>query len=168
MSLHFILDGYNLIKQDTRLAFLRLEAGRLALLKQIQAKDLRGSPKNCVTVVFDGQIAATQESFSCGIKVVYTSAETADDWIKRFVEDSPAPKNIVVVTDDKDIRHFVRACGAAILGSREFLEGRRLSRRQADTAQKLKQTQTDKKEISSALEQKITSEMSRVWLKAKK
>ncbi len=168
MSLHFVLDGYNLIKQDTHWGLLRLEAGRLALVKHIETKSLQGSRSNSVTVVFDGQIGGCQECHLSGIKVVYTSGETADDWIKHFVEDSPTPKNIVVVTDDRDIRHFVRALGAAIMGSREFLEGRGVKRRQAEIARKLKQAQTDKKEISSVVEHKITSEMSKVWLKGKK
>lgn len=165
MSLHFILDGYNLIKQDAYLAVLRLEAGRLALLKQIETKSLQGSSSNPVTVVFDGQLGGVKEQYSSGIALVYTSGETADDWIKRFVEDSSTPKNIVVVTDDREIRHFVRSLGATIMGTREFLEGRGSRRRQADLARKLKRVQTDKKEISSVLEDKITREMSRVWLK---
>ncbi len=168
MSLHFILDGYNLVKQDAHFAVLKLEAGRLALLKLIETRDLQGSKSNPVTVVFDGQLGGTQERYSSGIGVVYTSAESADDWIKHFVEDSAKPKNIVVVTDDKEIRIFVRALGAAIMGTREFLEGRGSRRRKADLARKLKRVQSDNKEISSVLEDKITSEMSRVWLKGKK
>ncbi len=169
MSLHFILDGYNLVKQDAHLAVLKLEAGRMGLLRQIEERELQGSQSNPVTVVFDGQIGGTQhERYSSGIGVIYTSAESADDWIKRFVEDSPTPKNIVVVTDDRDIRHFVRALGAAIMASREFLEGRGSRRREADKARKLKKIHADKKDLSSILEHKITTEMTQLWLKGKK
>jgi predicted RNA-binding protein with PIN domain len=168
MSLHFVLDGYNLVKQDAHLAVLKLEAGRLALLKLIVTRQLQGSSSNQVTVVFDGQMGETQEHYSAGIDIVYTSFETADDWIKRFVEDSATPRNIVVVTDDKEIRCFVRALGAVIMGTREFLEGRGSRRRQADLARKLKRVQTEKKEISSVVEHKITSELSEFWLKGHK
>lgn len=168
MSLHFILDGYNLVKQDANFAVLKLEAGRLALLKLIESRKLQGSDSNPVTVVFDGQLGHTEERYSAGINVVFTSVETADDWIKRFVEDSQTPKSIVVVTDDREIRYFVRALGAALMGTREFLEGRGSRRREADRARKLKRVQNDKKNIPSVVEDKITSEMSQVWLKGKK
>lgn len=168
MSLHFVLDGYNLVKQDVHLAVLKLEAGRLALLKLIVTRELQGSKSNQVTVVFDGQMGETTEHYCSGIDIVYTSFETADDWIKRFVEDSAMPKNIVVVTDDKEIRCFVRPLGVVILGTREFLEGRGSRRRQADLARKRKRVQTEKKEISSVVEHKITSELSEFWLKGHK
>jgi len=170
MSLHFVLDGYNLVKQDAHLAVLKLEAGRNGLLSLIETRELQGSKINTVTIVFDGQLGASSEIHASGIKVVFTSYETADDWIKRFVEESKGPKSIVVVTDDREIRHYVRACGAALMGTREFLEGRGLQgrRREADAVRKLKRPQADKKEISSVLENKITSEFAKMWLKDKK
>ncbi len=62
----------------------------------------------------------------------------------------------------------MRALGAVIMGTREFLEGRGSRRRQADLARKLKRVQTEKKEISSVVEHKITSELSEFWLKGHK
>ncbi len=168
MSLHFILDGYNLLKQDEHLALLNFQAGRVAFLRQIETQNLQGSASNQVTVVFDGQLGGSRERYSVGIDVVYTAGETADDWIKRFVEDSQTPKNIVVVTDDRDIRRWVRSLGAVIMGAREFLQGRGSRRQHADLVRKLKRVQSEKKEISSVLEHKITSEMSQLWLKNKK
>lgn len=168
MALHFVLDGYNLVKQDAHLAVLKLEAGRNGLLKLIESRELQGSKTNTVTIVFDGQLGASSERHESGIEVVFTSFETADDWIKRFVEEDKNPKRIVVVTDDREIRHYVRALGAALMGTREFLEGRGSRRREADAARKLKRPQSDKKEISSVVEHKITTEFSKLWLKDKK
>lgn len=177
MSLHFILDGYNLVKQDAHLAVLKLEAGRNALLKEISGRRLQGSENNAVTVVFDGQIHGSLERYQSGIDVVFTGGESADDWIKHYVESSKTSKTIVVVTDDREIRHFVRALGATIMATREFLEGRGSRRRIVDGAARKKRQSLrddhreslggDKKEISSVLEHKITSELSKVWLKGK-
>jgi predicted RNA-binding protein with PIN domain len=175
MSLHFVLDGYNLVKQDAHLAVLKLEAGRNGLLKLIETRELQGSKTNAVTIVFDGQLGASSERHAsagggpgAGIEVVFTSFETADDWIKRFVEESTNSKILVVVTDDREIRHYVRALGAALMGTREFLEGRGSRRREADALRKSQRPQADKKEISSVMEHKITSEFSKMWLKDKK
>lgn len=168
MALHFVLDGYNLVKQDAHLAVLKLEAGRQGLVKLIETRELQGSQSNAVTIVFDGQLGESKERLSSGIQIVFTTFETADDWIKRFVEESTAPKSIVVVTDDREIRHYVSALGAALMGTREFLEGRGSRRREADAARRLKRPQADKKDISSVVEHKITSEFSKLWLKDKK
>ncbi len=168
MSLHFILDGYNLIKQNERLAFLKLQDARDAFLARIKAQNLQGSAKNSVTVVFDGQMDTNRQCYSPAIEVVYTGGETADEWIKRFVEDCQRPKNLVVVTDDKEIRCFVKSLGASIMGARAFLEGKDVFRRQLGFVPKSQKVQNEKKEISSVLEHKITSEMRRVWLKGGK
>lgn len=168
MSLHFILDGYNLIKQNERLAFLKLQDARDVFLARIKAQNLQGSAKNSVTVVFDGQLETNRQWYSPGIEVVYTGGETADEWIKRFVEDCQRPKNLVVVTDDREIRCFVKSLGASVMGARAFLEGGDLSRRGSGGVLKPKSGQSEKKEISSVLEHKITSEMRRVWLKGGK
>ena len=75
------------------------------------------------------------------------------------------PKGIVVVTDDREIRYFVRSLGARLMGAREFLGRVRPGRDEIYAAKKLKAAKADQKEISNVLEGKITSEMARIWLK---
>ena len=55
MSLHYLLDGYNIIKQSPRLGPKRLEDGRAGLIAFIEMRQPQGSRNNMVTVVFDGQ-----------------------------------------------------------------------------------------------------------------
>jgi len=161
MSLHFVLDGYNLIKQDAGMAKLQLEAGRQALLRLIETQNLQGSPRNTVTIVFDGQMGGDDSRYASGIRVIFTSGESADDRIKRMVDESASPKNMVVVTDDREIRYFVRALGARLAGSREFL------RRNGTSSPKKFKSASTGKNMSHVAEGKITSDMAKIWLKGK-
>ena len=55
MSVHYLLDGYNIIKQTPGLNQGSLEAQRNALLAWIEIGQPQGSLQNTVTVVFDGK-----------------------------------------------------------------------------------------------------------------
>ena len=54
MSLHYLLDGYNILKQIPALNDLPLEDGRRGLLRWIETQRPQGSVNNTLTVVFDG------------------------------------------------------------------------------------------------------------------
>ncbi len=54
MSLHYLLDGYNILKQIPAFRDLPLEDGRRGLLRWIDHSRPQGSVNNQVTVVFDG------------------------------------------------------------------------------------------------------------------
>ena len=55
MSLHYILDGYNILKQIPAFNDLSLEDGRRGLMRWIETQRPQGSVNNTVTVVFDGE-----------------------------------------------------------------------------------------------------------------
>ena len=162
MALHFVLDGYNLIKQTPALAERCLEEGRTALLALIEKEGLRGSPRNAVTVVFDGQQGLGGCPSGENPHVIFTSWESADDKIKRLVDEAPNRKNIVVVTEDREIKYYVRAAGAQVLGVREFLN------RMKTQGKHNAPPPADKKYIPSTVEDNITSEMEKIWLDQKK
>ncbi len=143
------------------MAKLKLEAGRQALLQIIEKQGLKGSPRNTVTIVFDGQMGGDDSRHASGIRVIFTSHESADEWIKRSVDESENPKNMVVVTDDREIRYFVRALGAGLIGTREFLQ-----RKGSDSKKQNKNSKAEK-HISYAVEDKITADMAKIWLKRK-
>lgn len=167
MSVHYILDGYNIISSVSSLAGSKLETSRDNLLKFLQTTRPQGSENNAVTVVFDGQpdmggLAPTIE----GIRVTFSSHDSADDEIKRLVDDADNRKNMVVVTDDREIQYYVRALGAKVLSVHEFFE-------KARPSAVSKQTKTDKpiasgKNISKTVEHKINVEFEEFWLKRKK
>lgn len=158
MSLHFVLDGYNLIKKSPQLALMKLEAGREALIALIEQKNLQGSHRNPVTIVFDGKMFGDDIRHVSGLRVIFTSHESADDRIKTIVDDADNPKNIVVVTDDREIRYYVRSLGARLMTTQEFLQGKGPA----------KHSKPEHKTISHVQESKITSELSKIWLKNKK
>ena len=54
MSLHYVIDGYNLIKHQAFFFADRFKDGRLALIQFLRSEKPCGSPKNKITVVFDG------------------------------------------------------------------------------------------------------------------
>lgn len=159
MSLHFVIDGYNLIKQTSVLNKINLEDSREALIRFLKISRPQGN--NPVTVVFDG----IEGGFYCrdisGIEVIFSSHQSADDKIKRMVERSPNPKNMVVVTNDREIRSFAQAHMAQIKKVEEFLakldtmRARHVGVRPYD----------DNKALSPQKAGEITEEMKKLWLK---
>ena len=100
MALHYVLDGYNVIHQLPSLADLNPEDSRTGLIRILQTLQPQGSFRNEVTVVFDGQTVNVPPQ-SPGIRVVFSYEETADEVIKRLVEDAQNVRSLVVITDDK-------------------------------------------------------------------
>lgn len=123
MSLHIVIDGYNLIRQSKRLSRLEhtsLQEGREALLEGLASyRKVKHYP---ITVVFDGAHAhglADKRSRQKGIDIVFSRpGESADRVIKRLV--SRERGRAVVVTSDQDIVNFSAEHGAATISSVEF------------------------------------------------
>jgi predicted RNA-binding protein with PIN domain len=123
MSVHIVIDGYNLIRQSPTLSSIEhrsLEEGREALLQRLVSyKKVRHHP---VTVVFDG--ADTDHSAEArrqwkGIHVLFSRpGELADSVIKRMV--TQERERAVVVTSDREIADFAAELGAATMDSAAF------------------------------------------------
>jgi len=111
MAIHYIVDGYNLIF-STPLGQANLEEAREILTMLV----LRiGHP---VTVVFDGREGVT--NMRKRQYVVYTKGLSADEYIKKWVEEQKDRQGIVVVTRDRQIQSYVRNMGAKIMEPQEF------------------------------------------------
>lgn len=163
---HYILDGYNIINRLPGLSQGTLEERRNALIQILHSK--QGSARNSVTVVFDGQSeiggwGPSQQSLG-GFKVIFTSNETADDRIKLLVEEQTNRKNVVVISDDRDIQYYVRALGAQVQGVTQFFAAAVSSGRRVSGGGKAPKEQ---KNISLTLEHKINAELSDLWLNRK-
>ncbi len=124
MSLHIVIDGYNLIRQSPSLSAIELnslEEGRDALIDRLACyRRLKHFP---ITVVFDGAMASNdfegERSRRKGIDVLFSrSGELADSVIKRLVVREGA--GAVVVTSDKEVADFAARHGAAPIASHEF------------------------------------------------
>lgn len=125
MSLHIVIDGYNLIRQSRQFSALDrqdLQRGREALIEALAAyKKIKGY---AITVVFDGAQAPLhmhRRDFSRGIELRYSNPrELADTVIKRLA--AREKQKLLVVTSDNDIVRYAQSMGAAVIPSAEFEE----------------------------------------------
>lgn len=123
MSLHILIDGYNMIRQSEALSAMErisLQAGREALLERLASyKRTRHHP---ITVVFDGTHAQNPVQARTrykGINIIFSRpGELADTVIKRLV--TRERERAVVVSSDKEIADFASVHGAVSMGSVEF------------------------------------------------
>jgi hypothetical protein len=123
MSLHIIVDGYNVIRQSKELRVLDgrdMQEGRETL--QDMLVEYRKRKGHHITIVFDGTNAIspdTQRQRFCGIDILFSRhGETADTLIKRMA--TREKERALVVSSDRDIVSFVRSVGSASIGSRAF------------------------------------------------
>jgi predicted RNA-binding protein with PIN domain len=125
MSIHIIIDGYNLIRQSNTLSMIDrrdIQLGREALLDMLIAyRRIKG---HMITVVFDGTNAppfSQRKNRVRGITIKFSrSGEVADTVIKKMV--SREKEKALVVSSDLDIVNFASAKGAATISSSEFEE----------------------------------------------
>ena len=122
---------------------------------------------NQVTVVFDGHpdysslfpgSHAGGSPKSHEIRVIFSDGCSADDTIKRMVDEDADPKNCVVVSDDKDIYLYARSLGARIMSVTAFTSKSKVIHGRQDSGGKY---------ISLSRQEKINKELSKVWLKEK-
>lgn len=169
MSLQYIIDGYNIINHPL---FARLnkktENKESALLSFIRINKICGKSRNKVLVVFDGYNDLLQKRFDKNdMDVIFSRKETADERIKNIVETAHNPKNIVVVSDDKEILFFAGQAGAQLLGAQDFLFRAHSVRRLEAGRQKKTGGKSEDPEpkISYSAMHKINQELRKVWLK---
>jgi predicted RNA-binding protein with PIN domain len=125
VSLHIVIDGYNLIRQSRQFSALDrqdLQSGREALVEALAAyKKIKGY---AITVVFDGAQAPPhmmRRDYLKGIELRYSNPrELADTVIKRLA--ARDKQKLLVVTSDSDIVRYAQSMGAAVIPSAEFEE----------------------------------------------
>ncbi len=130
--MHWILDGYNIILADEKLARLarnHLEAGREELVREILSSGkFRG--KEDILMVFDGRSGGSTEEFAPNLMVKFSRrGETADDLIKNTLANYKKRNSIFVVSSDHSIMNYSKECGAKSISSREFLSSIRLKKK---------------------------------------
>jgi len=156
----------------------KLEDQRKKLIHFVECSTPQGSLNNRVTIVFDGQEEVFGGMTSSAAKILFSQGESADDAIKKIVARSQNTKNIIVVSDDRDIQYAVRALGAKVCSVKEFLgkakasgeKGRsvRKSSRQMKGPSAEKNPSRPKKQVPKSDEFKINSELAKIWLKQDK
>lgn len=160
MSLQYIIDGYNLtnhpkfVKQVPKNS--RVQAAE-QLIGLIRINRASASPNNKFWIVFDGYPVSGIDNLEQGnIMVIFSRRESADDRIKKLVELIPHPKNVVVVSDDNEIKFFARSCGARLESVENFLsfQDKLLKKRAELPGTELTYTQMHK----------INEELKKLWL----
>ena len=163
MSLFYIVDGYNVIHRSGLFKNKRLREQREAFLAFLDHNKPFGSARNRVVIVFDGSEDVFGFPAGSVFEVRFSRGQNADEEIKALVETSSHPKNIVVVTDDKELARAVRSRGAKIMATDEFLNKRPKEKKgrgglsEADL----------KAELNIVQRESITEELRKIWLSKK-
>ncbi len=153
MSLHYILDGYNVIKRTEFLAKMKLEEARGELVRFVVNKRPHGSQRNKVTVVFDGKAGYYMSApENRAVAVIFATKTNADQEIKTIVGRSRTPRHIIVVTDDREVQSYVKSCSAQVMSCTEFISRGSASRGGDDGASKGGLTQQQQIDINKELE----------------
>ena len=123
MSIHIIIDGYNLIRQSKRLSILDLQdiqLGRDTLVDMLAA--YKKAKRHRITVVFDGTTAplfSQQRDRRKGISIIFSrKGESADSVIKKMAYKER--QRALVVSSDQDIVQSATANGAATVSANDF------------------------------------------------
>ncbi|MDD4910565.1 MAG: NYN domain-containing protein [Candidatus Omnitrophica bacterium] len=157
MPLHYILDGFNVAK---RRGFPKvnsaLEDHKTRLVDFIINNNVCGSKRNRVTVVFDGNADPAFQERRGGIEVVFSGSSSADDKIRQIAGAGGKPRDIIVVSDDRELRASMKALGVCVMGSSDFI----MKGQKKDISGRI-----PKAEIDSSQERRITEELRKVWLK---
>ena len=161
MSLQYIIDAYNLINHP---AFKPVSKSAIniqyALADFIKLNRLTGSQNNSLVLVFDGYPPPLEDiPRGDGLLCIFSRGQEADELIKRIVQDSVSPKNIVVVSDDKEVQLTSRFFHAQICDVRGFICGKKDNK----TAVSTRLGAVDFK-LSYAKMQKINIELRKKWL----
>jgi predicted RNA-binding protein with PIN domain len=123
MSIHIIIDGYNLIRQSRSLSILDLQdiqLGRDTLVDMLAA--YKKVKRHRITVVFDGTTAplfSQQRDRHKGISIIFSrKGESADSVIKKMA--GKERQRALVVSSDQDIVQSATANGAATISATDF------------------------------------------------
>jgi predicted RNA-binding protein with PIN domain len=125
MSVHIIIDGYNLIRQSSALSGLDrqdIQTGRKALIDALA--DYKKMKRHEITVVFDGTNApafSQNRDRIKGIAIRFSRiGESADAVIKRMA--AREKEKALIVSSDRQILSFASFQGCATIESPVFEE----------------------------------------------
>ncbi|MBU1121542.1 MAG: NYN domain-containing protein [Candidatus Omnitrophota bacterium] len=149
----YIIDGFNLVHKVGSLK--NSSEPHLGLIHYIKTNKFTGSRNNKVIIAFDGGVnyQAQRES---EFEIIFSVGVSADEVIKRKVDSIKNKSQIIVVTDDREIRDYVKSAGASIVRVSDFITKK--------SKDKSPDTSADSdKNISYSLQKEITDEMRKIW-----
>jgi predicted RNA-binding protein with PIN domain len=145
-----LVDGYNLIKNDPTLSVIEarsLEAGRRALVsRMLTSFNLQA---NEVIVVFDGSdipLPVPSDERHGQVRVVFSrKGETADAVILRMIAATPAARQLLLLSDDRELRDAAQAHGGIAGGAADRARPRTVPSRLAAKDSDERPRSTEKK-----------------------
>ena len=160
MSLQYVIDAYNLTNHPRFKAVKTAVNIQHCLADFIRINKLSGSRNNRVILVFDGYPPSGEDiPEGDGLVCMFSRKIEADELIKKIVEASTCPRNIIVVSDDKQVQLASRLLHAQICSVEEFICGKKNNKAAID----VKLAVGDFK-LSYAKMQKINAELKKKWL----
>ncbi len=119
---------------------------------------LCGSENNRVWVVFDGYSDSSLDNLKGNnLNIIFSCNQSADERIKKILELSDNAKNVVVVSDDKEIIFFAKGYRARAMSVEEFIEN--------GIKPKMVRRDLGESKIGFNAMQKINEELRKLWLK---
>ena len=152
--LSYLIDAFNLIYKIRSIE--NSTTPHQDFIEYLRKNHLTGSSKNKVNVVFDGHEPSGLPRES-EFKIYFSDDRTADDIIKTMIDNSKQKKNLIVVSDDREIRNYASISGVRICRPKEFLS--------ANRKKSLNANESDDNGISVSEMIEITEEMEKEWLK---
>lgn len=149
----YIIDGFNLIYQIKGLK--DLVNPHIGLIDYIRNNKLSGSHNNKVIIVFDGAPNLKAIRRKDKFELLFSNLTPADDLIVSRIERINNKKQVVMVSDDRQLRDSVCSFGVKTCWVKDFVFSKK----------KTIEEEENKKDISSALKDEITQEMRKIWLK---
>ena len=116
--MHFVIDGYNVIRRTPELAAREAEhgvaAGREALCNMLANAAQRSRDR--FTVVFDGERGGSRGVAGGGVEVIFSSSRRSAD---EVILERCRP-DVAIVSDDTEVMDGARRAGARSVSTREF------------------------------------------------
>jgi len=94
--------------------------------------------------------------------IVFSRRISADEFIKKILESYASKKNIVVVSDDREIKYFAKDSGAKALGIGEFIAP---VSRQKELRRRGENLMQEEAKVNYTQMSKINAELKKLWLK---
>lgn len=153
---HYLIDGFNVFHKIRALE--HSTTPRSDLVQYIRRNRLTGSTNNRVTIVFDGYETA-ELHVDPDYHIIFSDNRTADDVIKEIIRGVRHKRDVVVVSDDNEIRNAAREEGAQVWGAQQFLASKKSRRPNG------KHEEDDDRGLSPSQMMDITDELKKIWKK---
>ena len=110
-----IIDGNNLLHKYNNLKRLFLENPESAQLSLYESVRNKLSKNDKLVLVFDGFSNIKSPN------IIFSGVKTADDIIRKYIEDNYQKKSMAIISSDNEIISIARACSCEILKSEDFI-----------------------------------------------